>query len=226
MIKNLAALYKEPYLRFREDFILKSKVTDDWAFPFLLKPSEEYIKSKLKLMIIGQETMGWNSEQYQKAEEATVESLQERYDLFVNNGGFNSPYWQFQKAMKEKLASSVGFLSNNVVKIGCEYDPGYIKEVLDWQLEHFNIFSGEIEVCQPDVMIFLTGPRYDKVLRLSLGRFSATCVDPNIRCLHILRFEKYPDLPVIRTYHPRYLRLSKKWESALGHITEFVNNHC
>lgn len=53
-------------------------------------------------MFCGQETQSWNSEEYNDPYKASVDSVMRRYNVFVNNDGYNSPYWNFQRRIKNR----------------------------------------------------------------------------------------------------------------------------
>jgi hypothetical protein len=103
------------------------------------------------------------------------------------------------------------FLWANLVKIDedCK-QPG--KDVEDFMATAFNVLPTEISLAAPDVVVFLTGPYYDSRLALTFHGCEFKAVKG--RDKRTLSLLKHPDLPSrsYRTYHPGYLRRSKKWD--------------
>lgn len=102
------------------------------------------------------------------------------------------------------------FLWNNLIKLD-ENKRRLSPEIEDIVFALFNVIPGEIEILSPDMVVFFIGPRYEKRLmkifpNLSFERVASIPSEAIWRCLH-------PQLPQrsFWTYHPRYLRMSRKW---------------
>jgi hypothetical protein len=113
------------------------------SYPLLIGVADAYAKAELKIMLVGQETRGWNFEAneknkawtYDKSTPGLVEKLTETYkewskepDLDCNekansvrNEKPNSPFWQFHKrlckALKGQGNPTPAFVWSNVCRL-------------------------------------------------------------------------------------------------------------
>jgi hypothetical protein len=179
------------------------------ARPLLLKIKDEsrYISSDYRVMIFGQETNRWNSKNAWLPKETM-----NVYECFFNDGKVNypGPFWNeskrfmslLQKAMPEK---AISYTWNNVVKIGRE-GKGFPGEVaFNNELSCFNVINEEINILNPDLLLFFSGPKYDYRIEKKLGPFEKIRIadyDTNFLCKI-----KFKNLSILsfRTYHPNYL---------------------
>ena len=74
----------------------------------------------------------------------------------------------------------------------------------------------EIDVLEPHVVVFFTGPRYDPAIRAEFRDVEFRSFDglPNSAAdLSSLSLIRAPGLPVktVRSYHPEYLQRSRRW---------------
>lgn len=190
------------------------------ANPFLIVEPKDYYNKSKKVMICGQETQGWGNEFDDHPESATIEALLNLYDGFVNFGGYNSPYWQFINSLK-KACPDVGFVCNNIVKIGKKYGSGCDDTINELSLKYFPVIHEEISILRPDVILFLTGPKYDVRIKKALGDFSIKPVG-NLNKFDCISFLD-KSLPLAyRCYHPRYLRISKQENEVRSFLIENV----
>ena len=223
MAKKLSELYKEKW-DVCNDNILKSM--EECAMPFLLAPTDAYCSSSKKIMILGQETFGWAGELY-NPEDQTIENLMNLYDLFVNiSRGYNSPFWSFINTIQEEVSIDTQIIINNVVKIGKRGQTGCDKNINNLIFQHFNILLEEINILKPDMLIFLSGPRYDKYIKTFVGNFELEQMDPSINCRKFaqIKFDN-KELPVAyRCYHPRYLRMTRNFDNYLKIILDLIRN--
>jgi ABC-type Fe3+-hydroxamate transport system substrate-binding protein len=64
---------------------------------------------------------------------------------------------------------SIGIFWSNVVKIGKANDKGLPPDyILDATMKEFNVLQEEIKLINPDIIIFLSGPNYDKYIIFKL----------------------------------------------------------
>lgn len=199
---------KEIYEKYWDSYVtnIRKKSDIEPANPFLIVVPSDYQDKPHKVMICGQETQGWGNEFDHDPDSATINALLRIYAGFVNGGGYNSPYWQFINKLK-KHCPNVGFVCNNIVKIGKKFGPGCDDKINDLTLKYFPVIQEEISVLKPDIILFLTGPRYDWRIKKALGDFQTEQIK------HINNFNqiifKDTSLPkAYRCYHPRYLRQS------------------
>lgn len=181
--------------------------------PYLLAVSTDYIESSRRIMLFGQETLCWYGEKNCGifSPDTKVSELQNLYDLFVNQPtkGYNSPFWNLVNCIDRKAkGKGVGIVCNNLAKIGYTSTTGYNVEV---NSQFNDIVNSEIEILNPDIIVLLTGPRYDSLVRSRFGDFQQN------RCVDGLEERKLAELifpnnmylnrrKVFRTYHPGYIR--------------------
>jgi hypothetical protein len=179
------------------------------ANPLLIQPSKEYFKSDYKVMYVGQETNGYEGP-YRDSK--GVSHLLNVYDLFANKGGCfkrGGQFWNAVKAFQMKFSennSNTEFVWNNIVKIGKDWSKGIPpRTVLDWQAPWFDLFRKELEILNPDRVIFFTGPNYDNMIKKAFT--DATFIEVEGFKPRELALVKSKDLPnrTYRTYHPGFL---------------------
>lgn len=170
---QLKDLYQKYWDKTRDEIVIGK----DSAFPFMIRVNERYEKAPKRVMFCGQETYAWNSEEYNTVEKSSVESIMKRYDIFVNNGGYNSPYWNFQKQIINDNPQ-IGFVQDNIVKIGKADEAGCDETIDNLAHQYFPVFREEVNILRPDLIIFLTGPNYDNKIEYNLGSFTKeSCLD-------------------------------------------------
>ena len=115
----------------------KDKATN----PLLIKVSEKWEDSEVKIMIIGQETYTWCGECGNEGifSANIKESLNIYNRFFLNNYGYTSPFWnEFRRLSKSiKTNKKVDFSWNNVIKIG-RIGAGNIPNINDIIYKDFN----------------------------------------------------------------------------------------
>ena len=196
----------------------KSEETDailrDLNGPFLIAADPEYEASQPKVMIIGQENNGWidGCNYYEFISTKDIE------DALAVYRGFNiaeygpGAFGHYFSMFRDRIAGSEGdqkkraVLYSNLFKLnqGTLQMIGspYLKQVLTLQE---GIFHKEIEILAPEVVIFLTGPDYDSVIRrfypdVVFTSFNS-CTD---RELALVSAVGLPRLS-FRTYHPGFI---------------------
>ena len=197
--------------------------------PFLLSVSDTYFSSKYKVMIIGQETYCWFGERNEGIYSASnpINELMNLYDLFVNNPSrnYNSPFWQYVNDLTDLATQhNIGLIINNLAKIGFNKGVGY-NTVINAYFDC--VFREEIRICNPNMILFLSGPNYDSLIRERLGDFSITDCIPGIpqRKFGKLFFEdEYLNkIEIYRTYHPGYLRRVRNKSPWVTQIDQYIH---
>ena len=197
----------------------------DYAGPLLLHCwEEEYLKSKHKLMIFGQETNGWF-----KTPIRTTNDIKENIELYRDfklGEYYNSLFWLYAHEINLMIngEDNLNFIWNNVNKFSKKGIGRPHPDVLKNEIEQFNVIPKEIEILKPDVCIFVSGPDYDSDLQ---RKFPDLRIEP---------FEDYPIneaatlvsscLPAksFRTYHPGYGNRHSDWyRELLGKINSKIN---
>lgn len=200
---NIFKMYKESNQSGNKDF----------SYPLLLHVwEEEYSKAPVKLMIIGQETNGWDAKL--EAPNDVISSMR-TYENFNLGRNYNSTFWQWTHRINHMLGNpdTNCFVWNNILKFGKECGKGHP----DWQVtenenKYFKVIPDEIAILNPDVCIFLTGPSYDNNIR---SKF------PDVEFINFGGYKfinevaqlKSKNLPVhsYRTYHPGYGARYSQW---------------
>lgn len=137
--------------------------------PMLIEVSVAYTEASLKLMVVGQEAGGWaKSVALTEGAVAALMSLYTDFDLGRSQRPF-TPFWQGAWKVARGLGAASGlgsFLWSNLVKVdvGGRRPPA----VVEAAVASLELVEQELDVTQPDAVVFFTGPRYD-------DRLKATC---------------------------------------------------
>lgn len=192
------------------------------ASPLLMKVNDQYIEADIKIIIFGQETYGWNGDLGCK----NVEFLMNDYDAYLHNiksYPYHYPtrlkkkssrsFWGrknflfFQEQIKFKDVKKIAFLWNNLAKIGNSANAkskGLGKQSKSIEMleeKYFQVIEEELGILKPDLIIFRTGNR--KIPNSSSNKL--TKANPAT----LVKLEKFPDIVVIKTYHPNAWTFSK-----------------
>jgi len=139
------------------------------SYPLFLKLSENFIGSKNKIIIYGQETFGWHDTFSENKEynmlENKIDGILETYQKFYNEKGYlryyPSPFWNVFRLIENLCCESgktFGLLFNDITKLGL-VGGGFPYNWYDDIIKpYFNeLVIREIEIIKPDFLIFLTG---------------------------------------------------------------------
>ena len=149
---------------------LQEKLTN----PHLISIPDNYDKN-LKVMIFGQETNDWYGE---LNAELDVDEFMSKYNEFwIKKKRPNSkkgPLMQTFNTLEESIGKDrVSCLWNNIIKIGKYNKIGTPnKKARDWQKNWRYVIKKEVELLEPDILIFFTGPNYDKYIEEVFGTFT------------------------------------------------------
>ena len=212
-----------------DSFILNIKSKKETAYPYLVTVNDRYINARTKVLIFGQETQCWGGEFYNEPEIGTINNLMGLYDLFVNQDlGYNSPYWRFVRFLINESDKNIGFIFSNVVRIGKPYDAGCDDEINALTLQYFNIAKEELAILNPDIILFLTGPRYDNHIKEVFGNFSIAKISKEYTDRQFVRltFDNQYMPTAFRCYHPRYLNYIKSRQKYINKFLDVVKQEC
>lgn len=205
----------------QEDNSLLIKPTN----PLLLHLNElELEKAEIRVMIYGQETNGWFGN-FKPDMSRIIDGYNDFYhggECWSYGGQFWNGFARFKTIFENKYPTKkIIYIWNNIVKIG-KFDkknlpPPYIYEI---EQQHFSIIEEELKIIKPDVVLFFTGPDYDKIIVDNFG---------NLRYLPVVGFAERQLSRVelkdtelaFRTYHPNYLwrnDINKYFGSIIGEI--------
>jgi len=203
---DLARAYARAVTLWRE----LSETAPGLSAPFVVAPRSAYRRAAVRLLVVGQETFGWGEgiDKDQPAEQL-VEILRDWYRSFDLGAHYRStPFWSAADHVFRALnpaADSRAFLWSNLVKM--DFRRSRLAPEIEERVADLRLLQLEIAEFSPEVVVFFTGPRYDERLKRS---FPGARFEPAgsllFRVIH-------PDLPPrsFRTYHPRYLRMSRHW---------------
>jgi len=200
--------------------------------PLLIKTDKEYEAADLKVMFFGQETNSWECETNDGIfeEGIDIDTLLNRYNIFYLKKGYEKYggyFWNFIRRLKDKKSDKkIGYIWNNVLKIGRREKGIPQQGLINYTFEYFNVIFQEIEILKPDVLLFLSSYRYDTFIKKSLGNFSIVPIEGfSTKELCVLKFDNFSVGLALRTYHPGYLqKLGKeKMDKILNKIRQMTD---
>lgn len=211
MKKKLFELYTSKNEEFKtvKTLIKNAKVNG----PFLMSPSEKFAIQPVKLLVIGQETNGWENH----TDLQQQMNVYEGFNLGINY--YSSPFWNVIRKLEKGLKNSKYSCAwTNISKFDIDNKRplGEHEKIIN-KMDY--LLLDEITILNPDFCMFFTGHVFDYRLKK---------VFPDIKFLEIADFGKlvlcrlsHEKLPFhsYRTYHPNYLRRSKIEHS----FFEFIN---
>ncbi len=189
----------------------------------------EFEKSKIKVMILGQENNGWEG-----IFNGNIESGLDTYSRFYGGeyysyrGQFNNHFNLLVDLLKEHFDNeTIGIFWSNVIKVGKSNDKNEPPEyILSTTINEFNVLEGEIEIIKPDIVLFLSGPDYDKHIKSQINDLKVkNYKDYSSR--QVVEFEIPNVKYAFRTYHPnkmnflgkvKYNKIYSELISELKHI--------
>ena len=192
--------------------------------PYLAWVHADYERTARRVVVVGKETSGWGdrSRVLRMSAKDAVEDLQHKYRRFRLGTEYSGKqsYWVPAHELYRRLnpnGPELGFVALNVAKVdvGGKPPPREFREALTKP----NLLQRELEILDPHVVVFHTGPRYDPWLQDEFGdlkiigdRFYARLVG---KCLPEHSF---------RTYHPRYLNYRSARKKVYDRILESVTH--
>ena len=226
---GLILIYKEYWSRMSSALTtLNEEELSGLSNPYLIKALPAYRKAKKKVLFVGQETNGWESiketferytnREYPYHQEEVIEYLQWMYEDFrFQRKSDHTPFWRVLRSFNQAITGEVdndAFLNTQLVRfdLNCSRPPYGIEDLLQ---EEFNVLPYEVEVLEPNVVVFLTGPNYDSRIEKTFTKRHGT--ETNLKFMEVSGYTirqfarlEHPTLPfhTYRTYHPKYLLLS------------------
>jgi hypothetical protein len=211
---------------------------EELSYPLLIDvEADNYAKADKRLLIVGQQTHGWYGQWCDLENDSKrdpVPFLMNLYkDFNLGTGWRHTPFWSASHDLYRALNPSGpedGFIWSNLIKMDGRGraesgDPRPKQELEELVCRTFNMLPMEIEIAAPEVVIFLTGPDYDRRLN--------DCLDSRMQPLKgwgLNELARVVDarglLPShsYRTYHPGYLFRGKRdvWQR----IREEISTVC
>lgn len=208
---KLKALYEDKFeklapelLEYNKKALEKKEATN----PLLIAVPDDYNDYKKRIMIFGQDTNNWcrecaDSSTFSNNIDKSMEIYKEYY-LHNNIGKKRSPFWNEFKRIKRCVLKTddAVFTWNNINKIG-RRGKGNLKKINKIQFEYFKVIEDEINLLQPNILLFFTGPYYDTFIKKQIGNFSQNKIHENI---YELEFSgSFKGIKAFKTFHPNAL---------------------
>ena len=247
---------EERYKKFHASANFYPSLAQRLSPPLLISVFDKWIESRYKIVVIGQETAGWdfkrNDVNYpyyswnydfdickfidfksigaESAIKAMVHGYRE-FDFSRHQPtNYNGPFWTAYRQLRRNLENDLNrsILWTNVFRMDVDNN-SVIKNATDQERQSIyeitsGLLSDELSILNPKVVIFFTGPDYDEAIKrqfpnVHFNGFAQHELRKVARLIH-------PSLPecTIRTYHPKYLRLSRQWE-ILTDIEIFIKSN-
>lgn len=186
--------------------------------PLLLNISN-YSSQKIKLMVVGQETFGWNKS-------LSIEEQRTTYQEFnFGSSYYSSPFWNVIRKLERSLniePYAISWSNLNRFDVDCG-SPDRTELAQDIASLDY-LVKEEISILKPDVCIFFTNHKYDKRLR----DLYQDLVFDNVHRLPKKHFSKlnHPDLPkyTLRAPHPRTIRTQRWEDDFITVVSQFKND--
>lgn len=230
MNTELKAVYEQHKARLKQ---LPELSLDNVQPVILMDVPEKWVSAPKRVLIVGQETMGWDFkageyydwphppildlEQYLDYEQS-VDAVMYGYRAFEfarhQPGNYNSAFWRAYRQVRsvtgdERDGFECAVLYTNLFKNAVDGDSivrnGTEQEAdAVWQYSA-GLLAKEIEVLKPDVVILFTGPDYDRYVNFEFSGVAFNEVEGYAP--RVLSKLSHPMLPeqTWRTYHPSYL---------------------
>jgi hypothetical protein len=177
--------------------------------PYLAWVHPDYELASTRLIVVGRETNGW-ADRTMISEDplSSVRSLMQEYRDFALGSRYKhaASFWKPVHSLYRRLnpdGPPLGFVALNasIVDQCCDQPvPGVRDAIIKTGL-----LADQIRILDPDVVVFHTGPPYEEWLDSSFPGFSRV----GDMALARVSAPGLPDLS-FRTYHPRFLSLSKQ----------------
>ena len=225
------------YRAFKDAARLPRSLSRRASAPLLVYSHHRWESSKIKLLVVGQETLRWQyepecsvaggeaiksfSDFCRAADGVTaMRSRYRSYGLGRQYPKMNSPFWRGFRALDAALNPEVdSALWTNVFKVnvsGSVVKNCTRAEIAKLQKAQRGLLRHEVAVLKPDVVVFFTGPRYDSAIREEFPDVEFRQFDGNqepaipLSHLSLLRSSGLP-FKAVRSYHPEYLQRSRQW---------------
>ena len=217
MKQRLKELYREHVSKFEQIVRNTSSFPMDVAGPLLISPNNLYRDQRTRLLVIGQETNGWG---YFSNDVEAGMTYYEEFGLGVEY--YSSPFWNVTRKVERLLGNDeYSCVWTNISKF--DMDAGRpLGNVLTEVMTVDNLLIKEIEILQPDLIIFFTGLYFD---------FRIKRIFPDIRYKPTdgFRVDQLAEVQdslfpgrAVRTYHPNFLRRSRLEAPFLKFLNELV----
>ncbi|MCB9195119.1 MAG: hypothetical protein H6598_02740 [Flavobacteriales bacterium] len=214
MNRELRKLYEGKYPVLSKEISLKNRSlnqVDRATNPLLIQIDDNYARAKFKVMIFGQETNVWFGEKKNGEFLGRVDEVIELYTKFYLSNrcfSYGGQFWnginRFRLILEKELETNIGLVWNNVLKIGKCGKGAPFSSIQDIQFRNFNVIRQEIDLLQPNLLMFFSGPNYDEKIKRSLGNLNRKSFE-GFTDRQMCQFRLDCNVMAFRTYHPNYL---------------------
>lgn len=193
--------------------------------PLLIKVPDDYVNADVRVIIYGQETAGWHGELFNN--DYSMDFLLDDYKAFLTNDKeychskfrlkrknksifWNRSNFKFFQEELNKLSTlnnqSAYILWNNLSKLALKGTAGKAtKKIEELENTYFNIMQDELDILKPNIVIFTTGHKRDRLIETKLGAEIHEYPNYAKKQLAKIVFQDR-DILGTRTYHPGYLK--------------------
>lgn len=197
--------------------------------PLLVSAQDNWASAEYRLVVVGQETLGWGSSEIPGVSSLVVDpsgasQLMRAYESFAfaknHPRHVNSPFWRAFRHLRTELAAES--LWTNLFRFDVdggsplrhctsEEQQGLLKG------QH-GLLEQEVRILRPNAVVFFTGPNYDRVLQSEFPDAEFVPIgDRPTREFARVRSSSLPD-STFRLYHPGYLTRSRDRWAGLDQI--------
>lgn len=211
---KLCTLYHDFWQHWKQ--VCMTETNYELSPPLLIDPPSEYFDARHRLLIVGQQTCGWSWDgPMLNQTDDHVEALMSQYRGFDLGSTYRStPFWAAARKLNNLLNGDgdAKFLWGNLVRtdevhFGINGRKRYRRppEHIEENLCRFTLLQREIEILEPRVVVFFTGPYYDIRLIKSFVDGATLHEVNDLQVLDRVVHSKVPNTSY-RCYHPGYLR--------------------
>lgn len=169
-----------------------------------MSPNQKYLSQKNPLLIIGQETCGWD---YDVDDLVKQMEVYEEFNLGANY--WATPFWNIIRKVEKSLGNEeYSWAWTNISKYN--KDAARARGVYEKAISTLDdILIDEIKIVNPKVCLFFTGPSYDYRIKNIFKEieYKQLLNWPSRQFCQLI----HPGLPemTFRSYHPKSLRIRK-----------------
>ena len=210
---------------------------DDVSAPLLMHVFDDYIDMDKKIMFVGQETHGWG-EMTKKPSVKVLQKMYEDFDLgkHADYGDgkkpryLRSPFWNFNRSIFHRVNAvdrkKSGFLWTNISKFD-QKQTTPPQELQSLNYSGFRLLEEEISICEPDVVIFLTGEKYDERIK-SMFQVADNKIEEDVPLWKVDMTEPNSLSLMLKTEHPRTLCQNEKYRGKRMYhkVIEMIVDQC
>lgn len=233
---------EDPYLTvfndwlYREWINLPQEIMEKLTHPYLVTPTNEYINSNIRVLVLNKETNGWGEKQRtdRGINMLDIDELKRLYIDKINDNWDNlGSVWPMYIALRglsegdnpdSLLQGKIGFIQSNVALIGTKYgNKGFETDIRSLLIEAIKM---QIKLLSPNVILLGIGfgtktktyqPYVDILTEALLGKIIEIKPCEGCSALFEVKFENQQELTIFGYRHPE--RLSYK------HIVEYVKSY-